>query len=448
MLKKIFSKIVSFLPQIVALFFISVFAVFAWTGPGGPPPDNNADAPINVGSAPQLKSGALGIGGLLWGYSDAIFNGKVGIGTISPGQLLHLKSSAGDAAIRLQANISSTNQTATFNYTGSSQTWTVPAWVTSVSIEMHGGHGSNGFSGLAGGGAGGYGAKVIANVSVTPGDVLSIYVGGAGSPNPFPGGGAGGSGGTSNNNFGGSGGNGGGSSYIMRSGLYVALAAGGGGGGGGSAGCTMCSGGTAGSASSLNGENGQGGGTTSYYLCPNQGGYGGTQSAGGAGGGPVSGCIYSSGQTGLSGFAGRGGDGAPGGTYFGGGGGGGGGGGYWGGGGGGGGGPAYGWPAGGGGGGAGSSLIPVGGSVTQSPNLGNGQVIITYSSNADTNWIIGAGPATNGKFKISNSSVFGTTDALILDDQGIILKAFNGSNCYRIRTDNSGTISTISVACP
>ena len=129
------------------------------------------------------------------------------------------------------------------------------------------------------------------------------------------------------------------------------------------------------------------------------------------------------------------------------GGGGGGGGGYYGGGGSGSGGYAGYTGSGGGGGGGGSSLVPVGGSVSTG-QTGNGQVIITYSSNADTSWISGAGPSTNGKFKVSNSSAFGTTDALVLDDQGIILKAFNGSNCYRIRVDNTGAVSSISVTCP
>ncbi|MEK9135317.1 MAG: hypothetical protein AAB451_03430 [Patescibacteria group bacterium] len=76
------------LPQIIASLFLAGFVVYAWTGPTGPPPNNNVDAPINVGDTSQYKSGAFGLGGLFHAFSDAIFDGKVGIGTTNPqGQL-------------------------------------------------------------------------------------------------------------------------------------------------------------------------------------------------------------------------------------------------------------------------------------------------------------------------------------------------------------------------
>ncbi|MEK9135268.1 MAG: hypothetical protein AAB451_03135 [Patescibacteria group bacterium] len=81
MLKKI-------IPQIIASLFLAGFVVYAWTGPAGTPPNNNVDAPINVGDTSQYKSGAFGLGGLFHAFSDAIFDGKVGIGTTNPqGQL-------------------------------------------------------------------------------------------------------------------------------------------------------------------------------------------------------------------------------------------------------------------------------------------------------------------------------------------------------------------------
>lgn len=40
------------------------FVAIAWTGPAGPPPDNNVAAPVNVGSTDQTKNGALGVNGL------------------------------------------------------------------------------------------------------------------------------------------------------------------------------------------------------------------------------------------------------------------------------------------------------------------------------------------------------------------------------------------------
>ncbi|MBI4837093.1 MAG: hypothetical protein HY813_01650 [Candidatus Portnoybacteria bacterium] len=48
------------------------------------PPNDNVEAPINIGTTTQYKSGALGIGGALRGYSNAIFDGNVGIGTTTP----------------------------------------------------------------------------------------------------------------------------------------------------------------------------------------------------------------------------------------------------------------------------------------------------------------------------------------------------------------------------
>ncbi len=41
-------------------------AIFAWTNPGTAPPDGNVAAPLNVGSSPQTKSGALTVGGSGW----------------------------------------------------------------------------------------------------------------------------------------------------------------------------------------------------------------------------------------------------------------------------------------------------------------------------------------------------------------------------------------------
>jgi len=86
--KKILSKTLSFLPQIIASLFLAGFVAYAWTEPAGPPPGGNVEAPINVGSASQIKAGALGIGGVFRAFSGAIFDGNVGIGTTNPqGQL-------------------------------------------------------------------------------------------------------------------------------------------------------------------------------------------------------------------------------------------------------------------------------------------------------------------------------------------------------------------------
>jgi hypothetical protein len=66
-----------------------------------------------------------------------------------------------------------THSQVTFNFTGSVQTWTVPAGVTSVNLTVAGAKG--------GGVNGGNGAVITKNCfTVTPGQVLNIYVGGMG----------------------------------------------------------------------------------------------------------------------------------------------------------------------------------------------------------------------------------------------------------------------------
>ena len=61
---------------VTATIFLALFATVsitsAWTGPTGSPPGNNVSAPVNVGSAGQVKSGDLGV------------LGNVGIGTPTP----------------------------------------------------------------------------------------------------------------------------------------------------------------------------------------------------------------------------------------------------------------------------------------------------------------------------------------------------------------------------
>ena len=121
-------------------------------------------------------------------------------------------------------------QTQSFIYTGAMQTWTVPAGVTSINIESFGAQGGSGAdaNNSTSGGAGGKGSKASGTLSVTPGQVLNIFVGGNGtiSTAGFNGGGLGGS-----VNAGG----GGGASDIRYPGNSIAdrliVAAGGGGGG-------------------------------------------------------------------------------------------------------------------------------------------------------------------------------------------------------------------------
>ena len=70
-------------------------------------------------------------------------------------------------------------QTITFSYTGSSQTWVVPSGVTSITATAYGAAGGTGcYDGLSY--PGGTGGAITSTLTVTSGSTLYIYVGGAG----------------------------------------------------------------------------------------------------------------------------------------------------------------------------------------------------------------------------------------------------------------------------
>ncbi|MDG1361997.1 MAG: glycine rich domain-containing protein, partial [Akkermansiaceae bacterium] len=82
------------------------------------------------------------------------------------------------AALSIFVGTDAVADTQLFNYTGSVQTFTVPAGVTSISVDAYGASGTtidpsrgNYDSQL------GKGGRVQANLTVTPGDTLNIYVG-------------------------------------------------------------------------------------------------------------------------------------------------------------------------------------------------------------------------------------------------------------------------------
>jgi hypothetical protein len=151
-------------------------------------------------------------------------------------------------------------------FTGADASYTVPAGVTKIRVKMWGAGGGGGQSGGPGGG----GAFVEGDLCVTPGEVLTLIVGGGGlggnglqpNTNAYGGGGA-------SPDKGADAGGGGGRTAIRRNstGVEIAIAGAGGGGAGGS----NKRGGAAGGVGA-NAESGQGG----------EGGAGGT--AGGAGG--------------------------------------------------------------------------------------------------------------------------------------------------------------------
>ncbi len=211
--------------------------------------------------------------------------------------------------------------TASFSYTGAAQTWTVPAGVTQVTLELRGAQGGGSYDcSSVRQEDGGLGGLTQGTLAVTPGQVLNLYVGGqapdVGNVTPAPGGFNGGG-------DGGQYGAGGGGATDVRVGgsalaNRVAVAGGGGGGntgcpdhgtgggGGGASGDTgvtlngfvpggggaQAAGGTAGSApGGVAGQLGLGGSAAAYHVAGGGGGYYGGGAAYAAGGGGGSGYI-------------------------------------------------------------------------------------------------------------------------------------------------------------
>ena len=162
-----------------------------------------------------------------------------------------------------------TTCTVDFGVAGTTQTWNVPAGVSTITVKIAGGSGGSSTAG----GAGGAGGEMVATVPVQWGENLSILQGT--SPYPggdFGGGGApGGAGGPES-----TGGWGGGGSFVFETNptSTLLLAAGGGGGAGGDASEIAGAG----------GSNGPGSDATTNNADGTVVGLGGTLAAGGAGG--------------------------------------------------------------------------------------------------------------------------------------------------------------------
>lgn len=80
----------------------------------------------------------------------------------------------------------------TYAYTGGPQIYVVPPGVTSISVVLNGAQGLT----PSGGGTGGLGGRISGTISVTPGEVLQVMVGGSGASGGFNGGTTGGGGGS------------------------------------------------------------------------------------------------------------------------------------------------------------------------------------------------------------------------------------------------------------
>ena len=272
-------------------------------------------------------------------------------------------------------------QTYTFTCPTTTTTWTVPAGVTAINVDVIGAEG-----GLNGGGGGlptgtpGYGGRTQATLAVTPGQVLNIYVGGVGANGTNTGNAAGGfNGGGMSYHWptvpGTCGGGGGGASDIRIGGVALAnrvvVGAGGGGCGyDGACGTPAQNGGDGGGitgASVTTCDATLSSATYGYTTIIHSGG--GTSTTGGAGGLICCTAVYATGGAGTLGVGGAGSN--NGGIA------GGGGGGYYGGGGG-------CWMGGGGGSSYADATIATGVTYTSGYNAGCGQVVITIACSAGT----------------------------------------------------------------
>jgi|SRR3989344_1413165 len=91
------------------------YAYAAWAPPTAAPTGGNAEAPVNVGGATQLKAGGLGINGVLRAYSNIILGDDRNISALSVGSFGHkigrepsdgsLYIGGGQAYIILQNNV-------------------------------------------------------------------------------------------------------------------------------------------------------------------------------------------------------------------------------------------------------------------------------------------------------------------------------------------------------
>jgi hypothetical protein len=259
--------------------------------------DNGGDTLTVTGNGPFVFTTSLT-------YGSAY---TVTVGTQPTGAIICLVGNGASSSITADVTnvgINCVANTLSFTTPGS-YTWTVPAGLTSISVVATGGGGGGGgiTGGFSTGSAGGAGAIVSSTLTVTPGQVLDIVVGGggqAGTNGPNGACGAGGGGGGSTNVDAGSsdqiiagGGGGGGPGDCGGSAGGNAGGPGGGGGngatdpdgaGGGGSGGTGGAGGSDGGVSGGNGDGGPGG--TGGQNGPYVGGTGGSGVGSGSGGGP------------------------------------------------------------------------------------------------------------------------------------------------------------------
>ncbi|HEX2901715.1 MAG TPA: glycine-rich protein, partial [Bacteroidia bacterium] len=315
-------------------------------------PTNVTASPSTVCPSGTSQLNATSAGNTINWYTVPV--GGVSLGTSASGANFAVTPGGTTTYYAEAINTGGGSGTQTFSYTGAAQTFTVPSGVTSLTVDLRGAKGGDGFPVMS---AGGLGGRVTGTITVTPGQVLQINVGGVGANATATVGGAGGfngggQGGIYSGSYGGGGGGGGSdirsTPYALGNRLAVA-----GGGGGGAFDYSTPQWERGGVGGGLVGGTGYHGNVLGENGYP---GTGGTQSAGGVAGNFPGYCAASAGTLGVGGAActctNSGGGG--GGGYYGGGGG------VW------------------AGGGGGSSFL-TGGVHTQAFQSGNGEVIISWT---------------------------------------------------------------------
>ena len=181
-------------------------------------------------------------GGGTYGSSPYTGGGGGGSYNIGTNQINTAGFQAGNGLVILSYGVGSNSSgpliggstALSFSFTGSSQNYTVPSCVNSITFDVQGAKGGNGNPTASSGGNGG---RVTGVLTVTPGQVLQINVGGLGSnglttgfaPGGFNGGGAGA---YSSGNYGGGGGGGATDIRLFPYSLNDRIVVAGGGGGG------------------------------------------------------------------------------------------------------------------------------------------------------------------------------------------------------------------------
>ena len=126
---------------------------------------------VTCGQTAVLTASGGGLNNYVW-YSNAAGSNQLGTGATYTTPSMSLSTT-----YYVSSGIVSNAQPVTFAYTGSTQSYTVPAGVTSLTVDASGAGGGIYPGGVGQAGAGG---RMLATIAVTPGQVLNIVVGGGG----------------------------------------------------------------------------------------------------------------------------------------------------------------------------------------------------------------------------------------------------------------------------